>query len=79
MDDTCDRFLCDRRFDQYFSCHCIGSAARLVATVTQPESLRDAVEVVRSAIDLARQIEPGNDGSEVRRPAASRIRANLGA
>ena len=47
--------------------------------MTRPESLRDAVEVVRSAIDLARPIEPGDDGSEVRRAAASRIRANLGA
>lgn len=79
MDDAYDRFLSDKRFDQYFSCHCIGSAARLVATVTQPESVRDAVEVVRSAISVARLTAPGDDGSEVRRAAASRIRAAVGA
>lgn len=54
LEEAFERLLADQRFDRYFNCQCASAAARLAAKVSEPDSLRDAVGVIRAAAALAR-------------------------
>jgi hypothetical protein len=79
----------DKRLDRFFGVQCASSAARLASRVQEPESLGDAVEVIRAAEAMTRTSVPPGDSSarsrageaavRVRRRASERIRRVLDA
>ena len=77
LDEAYRQLAEDSRFDHYFSCMCASSAASLAARVDDPSSMPIAVDVVRSAVALARvrlHTSSGGNGSEQESRVASEIR-----
>ncbi len=52
LDEAYARVSEDKRIDRFFGEKCVSSAARLASRVEDPVSLRDAIEVIRSAVAM---------------------------
>ncbi|MGD8861152.1 MAG: hypothetical protein PVI30_14185 [Myxococcales bacterium] len=89
LDEAYARVHEDKRLDRFFGVQCASSAARLASRVQDPESLQDAIEVVRAAVAMTRSRVPAADAAartragdavvRVRRRASERIRRALDA